>query len=155
MFLLQRSNPVGGDTTADYFIVSLIVIVILSLLINTAVLRFAADLIVQRMPKFSTAFFISFFCLLAGFIVRLIVSRINKPRINSVLEADSFNSQAISFLPLSVFLLICWILNSQYLTDSAAKAVGYKNGLFITGLQIVFLMLIGLLISAVFFFWQR
>ena len=153
MFLLQRSSSVSSDAPAGYFIGYLIVMVIFSLLMNMAVLRFAADLIVQRMPKFSTAFFISFFCLLVAFMVNLLILPIKKPQRNSVLEGNSFDSWAINLLPLLSFLLIGWILNSQYLTDSDSKVVGFKKGLFIISLQAVFLMFIGLLISALFFFW--
>lgn len=145
MYLFQGINS-NNDAQTISFLIGIWVL-------NTVVLRFVADLVVKRIPKFRTAIIISFFCLLAGFIVRLMVSQTSKPRINSVFETTSVGSQMISFLPLSFFLLGSWILNSTFLPDSDANAVGYKNGSFITGLQVIFLILIGLLISAVFFFW--
>jgi uncharacterized membrane protein YkvI len=122
-------------------------------LINTAVLRFATEIVVKRMPSFKTASWISVICsivLFTGiFVVTLIIFRAG----GSILAGGSSfvldNSRWLEFMPVSFFLLSSWILNSKYLTDAQSRVIGFGKGLAVIAVQSAFLIIVGLLIFIV------
>ena len=124
-------------------------------LLNTALLRFAADIVVKRMPPFKTAFYIS----TASLTVMVLGSRIafwlGTARGGSLLNGGSsavIDSPLISILPLPMFLIVGWIINSNYLTDAESKVIGFGRGAVVTAVQWAFLLVIGLLIGVALIF---
>lgn len=124
-------------------------------LLNTAVLRFAADIVVKRMPAFKTAFYLSVVSSIALVLGNRLAFWLGTARGGSLLNGGSsamIDSPLISILPLPVFLLVGWIINSNYLTDAESKVIGFGRGAAVTAVQWAFLLVIGLLIGVVIIF---
>jgi hypothetical protein len=154
MILLQRAETYSGVFLLAYLVGCLISILFFSLL-NTPVLRLSADIVVKRMPRFSTAYFISFFCSSAFLLGGIIASRIGQPSGGSVLYGGSsvalIDSPLINLLPLIFYLVSVWLLSSKYLTDADLEFIGFNKGLAVTALQTVFMLGIGLVICVAFY----
>jgi hypothetical protein len=140
-----------------YFIGYLITILIFSLL-NTAILRFAANIILKRMPSFKKAFYISFASSNVFYFGGIIASWLRRANMGSVLNSEPlsgrFDSSLINILPFLVFMFVCWILNSNYLPNAELRSIGFGKGLAVTAVQSVFLIIIGLLLITIYFvFW--
>lgn len=153
MILLQSAETFNGVFLLIYFVGYLISILFFSLL-NTPVLRLSADIVAKRMPRFSTAYFISFFCLSAFLFGGIIASRLGSPRGESVLYNDSsvalIDSPLINLLPLIFYFVTVWLLSSKYLIDADLKLIGIDKGLAVTVLQTVFMLGIGLVLFVAF-----
>jgi hypothetical protein len=119
-------------------------------LLNAALLRFAADIVVKRMPSFKTAFCLSIITSIALILSNRIAFWLGTPRGGSLLAGGSsavIDSPLISILPLPMFLLAGWILNSNYIADAESNFIGYGKGAAVTAVQCAFLLVIGLLIG--------
>lgn len=147
MLILQQDISGKGSLMVFAALIGYLLVILVFSLLNTAILRFAADVVIKKMPRFKTAFFISFFSLLILVISDSVV-RWHQATDVSVLNRNSFqemnDSALIAAFPLLLFLLVSWIFNSKYLTDSNLKIIGFGQGAIITALE--FLFVIGIVI---------
>lgn len=152
MLILQRN--VGGEIQQEFWLGYLFIILVLCLM-NTALLRLAADLVVKEIPPFITAFCLSLAGVVVLFSALFVIKIIQISAKPSIFYRNSFSPLIeppfAQILPLALFLLVSWILTSVNLTDSDSKKIGFGRGLAVTAMQTGFLAGIGFLLTALSF----
>lgn len=146
MFLLKVSENPGNLFFAAYFAGWLTAVFIVSFL-STPVLRLSADLVVKRMPRLTTAFFISFFSAAMFFIGAALTVRFGQPRGGSVLNGGSsvasIDSPLIHLLPFGFLFISVWIFSAKHFTDGELKSIGFVRSLIVAAIHTVLMTILG------------
>jgi hypothetical protein len=156
MFLLKISEPPGEMLLVGYLAGKLIVILVVSFL-NTPILRLSADLVVKRMPRLTTAFYISFSGSAMFVIGAALAARFGQPHGGSVLDGGSsvaaIDSPVMNFLPLIFLFVSVWVFSAKCFTDDESKAVGFGRGLIVAAIDSALMVVIGATLFFVFAYW--
>ncbi len=140
-----------------YFIGMLISISIFSL-INAAILRFAVQIVIKKIPPFKTAFWISFGTYNVLVIGQTILKNLPSSNGSVLFRTDpdnSLDSPIVSLIFPVIGFVYSWLLISNNISDSEGKIIGNGKGISATAVQFSFLSLIVLLVAGVFPFLHR